>query len=91
MQQDHIEKQRVKRLDRGVNVLISTPGSLKQHLDSNTLHLSKLEFVVIDEADTTINDFRDVRNILRSLLSRRIVDGPKKPKKKATGLPIFSN
>ena len=65
MQQDHIEKQRVKRLNRGVNVLISTPGRLKQHLDSNTLHLSKLEFVVIDEADTTINDFRDVRNILR--------------------------
>ena len=89
MQQDHIEKQRVKRLDRGVNVLISTPGRLKQHLDSNTLHLSKLEFVVIDEADTTINDFRDVRNILRSLLSRRIVDGPKKPKKKRPDCQFF--
>jgi superfamily II DNA/RNA helicase len=74
MQTTKNEKKRMKALKDGVDVLISTPGRIEQHRESHSLHLSKIEFVIIDEADTTINDFKEVRNVLRSLLSRRFVD-----------------
>ena len=49
MQTTKNEKKRMKALKDGVDVLISTPGRIEQHRESHSLHLSKIEFVIIDE------------------------------------------
>jgi ATP-dependent RNA helicase DeaD len=46
----HIEVQ-LRQLQRGVHVVIGTPGRLLDHLRRKTLHLDSLRTVVIDEAD----------------------------------------
>jgi ATP-dependent RNA helicase DeaD len=38
-------------LRRGVHVVVGTPGRIMDHLDKGTLDLSKLRFLVLDEAD----------------------------------------
>lgn len=61
------------RLRKGVNVLIATPGRLLDHLNSTAaLQTSRLEFVVLDEADRLVDmGFeRDITTIL-TLLDRR--------------------
>ena len=40
---------------QGVNVLIATPGRLLELLESNALHLSSIETLIIDEADKMLN------------------------------------
>jgi len=39
----------------GVNVLIATPGRLLELVDSNAVHLSGIETLVLDEADKMLN------------------------------------
>jgi ATP-dependent RNA helicase DeaD len=41
----------MKHLQRGVQVVVGTPGRLIDHLDRKTLDLSKVRMVVLDEAD----------------------------------------
>jgi len=41
----------LKRLERGVHVVVGTPGRLIDHLDRGTLDLAKVRMVVLDEAD----------------------------------------
>jgi ATP-dependent RNA helicase DeaD len=38
-------------LRRGVHVVVGTPGRVIDHLDKNTLDLSELKYLVLDEAD----------------------------------------
>jgi len=38
-------------LKRGAQVIVGTPGRVIDHLDKGTLNLSKLEYLVLDEAD----------------------------------------
>ncbi|MBS4753076.1 DEAD/DEAH box helicase [Nocardioides sp. zg-ZUI104] len=42
-------------LRRGVHVVVGTPGRIMDHLDKGTLDLSKLRFLVLDEADEMLN------------------------------------
>lgn len=42
-------------LRRGVHVVVGTPGRVMDHLEKGTLDLSKLRFVVLDEADEMLN------------------------------------
>ncbi len=42
-------------LARGVHVVVGTPGRIMDHLDKGTLDLSKLRFLVLDEADEMLN------------------------------------
>jgi superfamily II DNA/RNA helicase len=44
-----------KKLDRGVDVLIATPGRLLDHFGRGTLLLSGVEILVIDEADRMLD------------------------------------
>ena len=67
-----MKKARDKALKGGIDVLVSTPGRIAQHRENGSLYLSNLQTVIIDEADTMINDFQEVRQLMRSLLSRRI-------------------
>ncbi|HUP60872.1 MAG TPA: DEAD/DEAH box helicase [Thermoanaerobaculia bacterium] len=41
----------LKRLDRGVQVVVGTPGRLIDHLDRGSLKLGALKMIVLDEAD----------------------------------------
>ncbi|MGE0430788.1 MAG: DEAD/DEAH box helicase [Planctomycetota bacterium] len=40
-----------KKLERGVTIVLATPGRLLDHLQRGTLTLSALEWIVLDEAD----------------------------------------
>lgn len=62
------------RLRKGVNILISTPGRLLDHL-SNTasFHVDKLEWIVLDEADRLLDlGFKkQIGNIINEVKARR--------------------
>ena len=45
----------MKSLDRGVDVVVATPGRAIDHLTRKTLDLSELEVVVLDEADEMLD------------------------------------
>jgi ATP-dependent RNA helicase DeaD len=42
-------------LRRGVHVVVGTPGRIMDHLDKGTLDLSRLRYLVLDEADEMLN------------------------------------
>jgi ATP-dependent RNA helicase DeaD len=41
----------LRRLERGVHIVVGTPGRLIDHLDRKSLKLDKIRFIVLDEAD----------------------------------------
>jgi superfamily II DNA/RNA helicase len=55
------------KLKAGVDILISTPGRLLEHLSLSHVDLSKVEFIVLDEADRMLDMgfIADVQNILQ--------------------------
>jgi ATP-dependent RNA helicase RhlE len=63
----------IGQLRRGVDVLVATPGRLLDHLDRGTLDLSRVEILVLDEADRMLDMgfLPDVRRILASLPADR--------------------
>jgi len=44
-----------KKLHAGIDILVSTPGRLIEHLVQCDVHLSQVEFVVLDEADRMLD------------------------------------
>jgi len=58
-----------KKLKVGVDVLISTPGRLIEHLVQCNVHLSQVEFVVLDEADRMLDMgfIADVTSLLQKI------------------------
>lgn len=54
---------------QGVNVLVATPGRLLELVGSNSVHLSDIETLVLDEADKMLNlGFKDELNKILALL-----------------------
>ncbi len=54
---------------QGVNVLVATPGRLLELVDSNSVHLSSIETLVLDEADKMLNlGFQEEVNKIIALL-----------------------
>ena len=45
----------VKKLDKGVDVLIATPGRLLDHMERGNVMLNGLEILVVDEADRMLD------------------------------------
>lgn len=57
--------QQIKRLRRGVDIVVATPGRLLDHMNRGTIDLSRIEVLVLDEADRMfdmgfINDIRKI-------------------------------
>ncbi|PCJ45540.1 MAG: RNA helicase [Moraxellaceae bacterium] len=62
-----------KKLKAGVDILIATPGRLMEHIVQCNVNLSKVEFVVLDEADRMLDMgfITDVRSILQKTNKKR--------------------
>ncbi len=63
----------IKSLEHGAHVVVGTPGRVQDHLGKQTLDLSKIKTVVLDEADRMLDmGFYDVINhILQSVPKKR--------------------
>ncbi|MES9992631.1 MAG: DEAD/DEAH box helicase, partial [Candidatus Thiodiazotropha sp.] len=59
----------IEKLRRGVDVLVATPGRLLDHVSQKTLDLSRIEILVLDEADRMLDMgfIHDIRKILALL------------------------
>jgi len=56
----------------GVNVLIATPGRLLELTESNAVHLSDIDTLVLDEADKMLNiGFKEEMNRIIALLPKK--------------------
>ncbi len=63
----------IKRLARGVDIVIATPGRLLDHLQQRTIDLSHVEVLVLDEADRMFDMgfIQDVRKIIARVPAHR--------------------
>ena len=63
----------IETLRRGVDLLVATPGRLLDHLQQRTLDLSKVEVLVLDEADRMFDMgfVKDVRRIVAAVPAKR--------------------
>lgn len=56
----------LKRLRKGVDIVVGTPGRIIDHIKRKTLDLSRISYMVLDEADEMLNMgfIEDVKQIL---------------------------
>jgi ATP-dependent RNA helicase DeaD len=67
-----IERQ-ISRLQRGVDIVVGTPGRILDHLQRGTLNISKVSYIVLDEADEMLNMgfIDDIEAILKAAPKKR--------------------
>jgi ATP-dependent RNA helicase RhlE len=63
----------IQALKRGVDIVVATPGRLIDHMNSRNIDLSKVEVLVLDEADRMLDMgfIPDVRKIVAQLPKER--------------------
>ncbi|MCT8978140.1 DEAD/DEAH box helicase [Clostridium sp. CX1] len=67
-----IERQ-IKALRRGVEIVVGTPGRILDHIKRNTIDLSEIKFLILDEADEMLNMgfIDDIEEIIKASNSER--------------------
>ena len=65
--------EQLRRLKRGIDIVVGTPGRIQDHINRGTLKLSEVKWVILDEADEMLNMgfFEDVEEILKSCSTDR--------------------
>lgn len=65
--------EQIKKLKLGTHIVVACPGRLLDHIRQNTISLSKIEHLVLDEADQMFEHgfLPDVRRIIRNIPDAR--------------------
>ena len=66
-------KPQMRKFQKGIDILVATPGRLLDHVNQKTLDLSKIEILVLDEADRMLDMgfIHDIRKVLKILPKQR--------------------
>lgn len=67
------QEPQIKQLAKGVDVLVATPGRMFDLVSQGALRLSRVEILVLDEADHMLDlgFIKDIRDLMRHLPKRR--------------------
>jgi len=67
------QEPQIKQLNKGVDVLIATPGRMFDLVSQGALKLSRVEILVLDEADHMLDlgFIKDIRDLMRHLPRKR--------------------